>query len=134
MHYTGCETYWCLIFEVWTTSSNKTKVNDSIMKLCCIFMYARAGELADEIALISNVLSGVVAEELLGEVWIISKLSNSGYKTKYTWNFLLWFLWFCFIQDTGFLSISNVVSKNNESFSSFLSLLVLEFELITKFN
>jgi hypothetical protein len=31
-------------------------------------MYARAGELADEIALISNVLSGVVAKELLGEV------------------------------------------------------------------
>jgi hypothetical protein len=31
-------------------------------------MYARAEELADEIALISNVLSGVVAEELLVEV------------------------------------------------------------------
>jgi hypothetical protein len=31
-------------------------------------MYARAGELADKLALISNVLSGVVAEELLGEV------------------------------------------------------------------
>jgi hypothetical protein len=51
-------------------------------------MYARAGELADEIALISNVLSGVVAEELLGEVRIISKLSNSCYKTKYTRNLM----------------------------------------------